>query len=255
MIVKTEVEIRPFNCLRRLHIYLPTDYEENSERRYPVIYMYDGHNLFEDEEATYGKSWGLKDYLDYHDFPLIVVGIECNHDGNERLSEFSPYSFTDKYWGKIRGKGKRLMTWVVNELKPMIDSEFRTLPDRRHTAVGGSSMGGLMSLYTIAAHNDVFSRAACLSPHCLYIASRLYRDLDRAYDPDTKAYISWGSEEHNSRIFLLKSTKWNTEASNRLVNGGAQTYLNFVLGGQHTEACWESETDLFIHYLFDDIVE
>ena len=163
MIFKKEVWITPYQMKRRLHIYVPDDAMTNGQRC-PVLYMYDGHNLFEDNEATYGKSWGLKDYLDRTSIPLIVVGMECNHEGNSRLVEYCPYTFTDRQFGTITGSGKAMMRWVVDELKPLIDRELPTLPERASTWIGGSSMGGLMSLYTITAHNDVFSHAACLSP-------------------------------------------------------------------------------------------
>ena len=146
MVEKHVVFITPFEEERTLHIYLPDDYQ-TSGRRYPVMYMYDGHNLFYDEDATYGVSWGLKDYFDRHQSEIIVVGIECNHESNYRLWEFSPYDFSDPHWGEIKGLGKALMEWVVTQLKPMIDDAYPTLPDRAHTAIGGSSMGGLMAIY------------------------------------------------------------------------------------------------------------
>lgn len=161
MIFKKEVWITPYQMNRRLHIYVPQRAMEEG-RRCPVLYMFDGHNLFEDQEATYGKSWGLKDYLDHSGLPLIVVGMECNHEGNSRLVEYSPYTFTDHQFGTIAGSGRQMMRWVVEELKPLIDRELPTLTSRKDTWIAGSSMGGLMSLYTITAHNDTFSKAACL---------------------------------------------------------------------------------------------
>lgn len=88
MVEKHVVFITPFEEERTLHIYLPDDYQ-TSGRRYPVMYMYDGHNLFYDEDATYGVSWGLKDYFDRHQSEIIAAGIECNHESNYRLWEFS----------------------------------------------------------------------------------------------------------------------------------------------------------------------
>ena len=105
MIFKKEVWITPYQMNRRLHIYVPQRAMEEG-RRCPVLYMFDGHNLFEDQEATYGKSWGLKDYLDHSGLPLIVVGMECNHEGNSRLVEYSPYTFTDHQFGTIAGSGR-----------------------------------------------------------------------------------------------------------------------------------------------------
>ena len=89
MVIKEMVHITPYHLERMLHIYLPDDYEE-SEARYPVMYMYDGHNLFYNEDATYGKSWGLQEFMRQWENQLIIVGIECNHEGNKRLRSFRP---------------------------------------------------------------------------------------------------------------------------------------------------------------------
>ena len=80
----------PFSGNRVINIYLPNDYNER-RKKYPVLYMFDGHNLFFDEEAAFGKSWGMKEYLEDNDTQLIVVGIQCSFEGNERMSEYSPY--------------------------------------------------------------------------------------------------------------------------------------------------------------------
>lgn len=157
MVRKEDIYIPCFQTMRTLHVYLPVGYE-NNKQKYPVFYMYDGHNLFHDEDATFGKSWGMETYFDTHEIPVIVVGIECNHEGNQRLEEFSPYDFDDRYVGHIHGRGKALMEWVVSDLKPWIDLRYRTKTGRRYTAIGGSSMGGLMALYTILHHNDIFQK-------------------------------------------------------------------------------------------------
>ena len=73
--------------------------------------------------------------------------MECNHEGNLRLCEFSPYSFTDNYWGEVEGLGKELFEWMVNVLKPMIDQKYPTLKSAKHTLIGGSSMVGFFFLY------------------------------------------------------------------------------------------------------------
>ena len=107
---------------------------------------------FFDEDATFGKSWGVADYLDYTDTPLIVAAVECNAGANnERLVEYSPYRFDDPQFGHFDGTGQATMSWYIHRFKPFIDRNFRTLPDREHTFIGGSSMGGLMSLYALFA--------------------------------------------------------------------------------------------------------
>ena len=111
MIKKFQATISYSRLRRTVHLYLPDDYG-GSEERYPVIYMYDGHNLFFDKDATYGKCWGLKEFLDAYQRKFIVVGVECNHEGHKRLDEYSPYSF--RLLGmSIHGEGKEYMDWLV----------------------------------------------------------------------------------------------------------------------------------------------
>lgn len=237
---------------RNVYIYLPESYEQDSESRYPVLYMFDGHNIFIDEEASFGKSWGLKDYMDFTETPLIVVGIECNHDpDNGRLKEYAPYSFSDPTYGKIAGKGKLTMEWIVRWLKPQIDKNFRTLPDREFTFIGGSSMGGLMSLYALLAHNDVFSRAAALSPSIW--ANK--REIDRlirtaSIDENTVLYMDYGSEEftnHKGMQPLFNKTV------NLLLKKGIFLTSRVIPYGDHSEASWERQLPFVIETLMYDL--
>lgn len=120
---------------RRAYIYLPDSYNKEPNRKYPVMYMFDGHNVFFDSDATYGKSWGMAQYMQKSKKQLIIVAVECNHEGNCRLQEYSPVNFENATLGKIKGKGKLYMNWLVKTLKPYIDSKYRTLPDRKNTII------------------------------------------------------------------------------------------------------------------------
>lgn len=251
MVEKHVVFITPFEEERTLHIYLPDDYQ-TSGRRYPVMYMYDGHNLFYDEDATYGVSWGLKDYFDRHQSEIIVVGIECNHESNYRLWEFSPYDFSDPHWGEIKGLGKALMEWVVTQLKPMIDDAYPTLPDRAHTAIGGSSMGGLMAIYSVIAHNDVFSKAACLSPFFTHIMKELRKELKRTLDAKTRIYLSCGSNEFSHKRSLARGLHHIHEIANYASAQGCCVYTNLIIDGVHSEQDWRKETKIWYPFLFHD---
>ena len=88
---------------RRAYIWLPETYEKNPEKRYPVMYMFDGHNVFLDEDATYGKSWGMAKYMKENPRDLIIVAVECNHEGNRRLVEYSPLTYKNSEHGSIKG--------------------------------------------------------------------------------------------------------------------------------------------------------
>ncbi|NME35190.1 MULTISPECIES: alpha/beta hydrolase [Fusobacterium] len=248
MIIKEEIFIKPFKENRLLHIYLPDDIEEGE--RFPVMYMFDGHNLFYDSDATYGKSWGIKNFLDSVNGRVIIVGIECNHEGNMRLCEFSPYSFTDEEWGKVKGFGKKTTNWIADILKPYIDSKFPTLPEREFTGIGGSSMGGLMSVYGIATRSDVFSKAACVSPFYDYIFGRLIKDIENSsFNPDTTIYISWGKREFAGAKNLAIGTEKNLIITRMFTEKGAKVFPHLMISGGHDEASWEKELPSFFSEL------
>jgi predicted alpha/beta superfamily hydrolase len=244
--------ITPFGLDRNIHLYLPEGWSLGRER-YPVLYMYDGHNLFFDRMATYGKSWGMKEVLDRWPRKLIVVGIECNHEGDQRLQEFCPYPVHIPGFLDTVGTGADLMDWVEGSLKPEIDRLYPTLPDRANTAIGGSSMGGLMSLFTVCRYNRTFSKAACLSSMLTGTQAHLEREIQQAQiDPDTRVYLSWGSHEGPDQDTLTLSTSQNLQLNHLLTQQGATTYPYLHPGGRHCEADWEQEVPRFLRFLWGD---
>ena len=233
---------------RRMYVYLPTMYEADPDRRYPVLYMFDGQNVFFDADATYGKSWGMADYLDYTDTPLIVAAIECNAGpNNERLVEYSPYRFDDPTYGHFDGRGRETLDWFVREFKPTIDANFRTQPDRSHTFIGGSSMGGLMSLYALLAYNDIFGRAAALSPS-LWVAPAALMNLTARTKlaPGTVLYMDYGSKEMGNHDGMRKGFG---EMCNKIFARGIHLTARIVPGGTHSEASWEKQLPFVFHTL------
>ena len=232
---------------RRLYVYLPKSYPTNRRRRYPVLYMFDGHNLFFDSDASFGKSWGLKKYLERARTELIVVAVECNHNpDNGRLKEYSPFSF-EKDGEIIEGLGQVTMEWMVNELKPFIDQNIRTLPGRETTFIGGSSMGGLMSLYGVIEYNHIFSRAAALSPSVWVSPEEVFEMIEYAdLDPNTVIYTDYGSEEfrnHEGMEELFQATVNCLLDRHIFVTGRVVPY------GNHSEANWEKQLPFMINTL------
>ncbi len=233
---------------RKVYIYLPDECKKDPEARYPVLYMFDGHNVFYDQDATYGKSWGMREYMSRSQKELIIVAVECNHGkDNARLKEYSPYSFSREKFGRIKGKGDIYMKWLVNTLKPMIDSEYPTMPEREHTFIAGSSMGGLMSLYAVLAYNDVFSRAACLSPSVWTNPGRL-KNLVRTADisADTVIYMDYGSEEMGNHDDMLH---FYSGMVKELMDRRVNLTSRIIPGGTHCEACWEEQLPFFMNTL------
>lgn len=237
---------------RKAYIYLPTSYEKNPDKRYPVLYMFDGQNVFFDSEATYGKSWGLKDYLDFTDTELIVAAVECNSSpDNARLSEYAPYTFIDPEFGRFEGRGKIYMDWLVRTFKRNIDKNYRTIPDREHTFIAGSSMGGLMSLYALMQYNRYFSKAAALSPSLMFNDRQLMALIHRAnLDPNTTLYMDFGSQEFG----LEGCTPWIFENfCNAVMRREIFITYRIVPGGTHCEASWEKQLPFMIHTLMYNI--
>ncbi len=234
---------------RTVYVYVPDEAQEEENARYPVLYMFDGHNVFFDEDATYGKSWGMLQYMEETRTPLIIVAVDCNHHPNNgRLSEYSPFSFKDPNFGNIRGRGHLTMDWFAYTLKPMIDERYPTLPERETTFIAGSSMGGLMSLYAILAYNHVYSRAACLSPSIWFAQKRLDRFIREAeVNPDTVIYMDYGSREMANHDHMRE--RFST-VTGRLMAKPLSLTSRVIPNGDHCEACWEEQIPFFMHILF-----
>ena len=234
---------------RRAYVYVPEAWDDTEEQRYPVLYMFDGQNVFFDSDATYGKSWGMADFAEYTELPMIVAAVESNRGANgERLSEYSPFTVREPgLGGYVVGRGRTTMEWLVGEFKPLIDAKFPTIPDREHTFVAGSSMGGLMSLYAVTEYNHVFSRAACLSPSIWFATDRLDRLLRTArMDENTSIYMDYGSNEMK---FHPNMKKQFARVTARLLERDVHLVSRIVPRGDHCEACWEKQIPLVVEML------
>jgi predicted alpha/beta superfamily hydrolase len=155
---------------RRIWLYLPPDYP-TSGRDYPVIYMHDGQNLF-DDGASFSGAWHVDKTLNRlhakNDYGAIIVGID--NGGEHRLAEYSP-------WARARmggGEGSQYADFVALTLKPYIDHHYRTLPQREHTCTWGSSMGGLIAFYLGLKYTEVFGKIAVFSPAFWFNSPKIY---------------------------------------------------------------------------------
>ena len=236
------------NADRRIHLYLPDNYYETNER-YAVLYMFDGHNLFYDADATFGKSLGLKEFLDTWWKRLIVVGIECAQEDWTRVCEYCPYDLDSRIYGHIPGRGHQTFEWLTEELKPYIDATYRTCPQREATAIAGYSMGGMMSLYGIVKFNQVFSKAAVISPAIQPAMDYFRNDIKNGQlNPDTRVFFSWGTNELLSNPGLedrIREIEWLIQQR------GARTYLLRNEGGNHNEASWQHEVPHWMRFLWE----
>ena len=228
---------------RTYRIYLPESYED-SDKHYPVLYMHDGQNLF-DDATSYVGEWGVDETLNQLaqtcGLEVIVVGID--HGDKLRMTELNPYD--NERFGK--GEGDAYVDFLVNELKPRIDREYRTLPEREHTAVMGSSMGGLISNHAINRHPDVFGKAGIFSPS-YWIAPQMFASTkNNPRLKETRTYLLTGKLEgkemsagHQKMQALLENT----------VPAG-QWYAELDPQGEHNEAFWRGEFPRAVSWMFD----
>ncbi len=223
---------------RMLYVYTPKGYERNKRKRYPVLYMFDGHNVFWDKDAAYGKSWGMGKYLDKTRGQLIVVAVECDKQGG-RLSEYSPFDFADSKHGTFKGRGRDTMEWMVHTLKPEIDRRFRTKRGRAHTFIGGSSMGGLMSLYALLEYNHVFGGAMSLSPS-LWVSPEGMNQLAATakLNPNTVLYMDYGA---NELVWHPGMGEALAMVAGTLYGRGVPLTFRIVPEGEHCEGSWEKQ--------------
>jgi len=243
-VLSTPLAMPGLNRERSLRIYLPASYTTAPTKRYPVIYMHDAQNLF-DESTAYAGEWGvdetLKELARTRGFEAIVVGID--NGAEKRMAELSPT--VHPRIGKA--EGPQYMAFVVDVVKPMIDRTYRTLPGRASTAIIGSSMGGLISHYAIQRYPDVFAKAGVFSPS-YWVSPELYgRAAEQALPPDARVYLFAGGREGGSmdadarRMYetLLKK------------NTAAQLQLHIEPQAQHNEAAWRAELPAALLWLFE----
>ena len=176
---------------RRVTVFLPAGYDAQADRRYPVFYMHDGQNLFDPREAAFGQVWavdeaidGLGDAIE----PIIVVGID--NAGADRIFEYTPSVDPERQAG---GGAARYGAFLVEQLKPFIDARLRT--DCHDTGIGGSSLGGLVSLHLWLQYPEVFQRVAAVSPSFWWNGQAILDQLGIDWPADARVWIDGGGAE------------------------------------------------------------
>ena len=228
---------------RTLRVYLPPSYA-SSDRHYPVIYMHDGQNLF-DDATSFAGEWGVDETMDAlartHQFEAIVVGID--NGGEKRMNELSPW--TNERFGAA--EGEQYLAFMVDVVKPYIDQHYRTEPGRDSTAIIGSSMGGLESHHAIHARPDVYGRAGLMSPSYWY-APAVY-DYTRAHPtpPGTRLYLYAGGNEGAEMTDGARQMQTLLAAQ---VAAPSDLTLNIAADADHNEAAWRAEFPTLVIWLF-----
>jgi predicted alpha/beta superfamily hydrolase len=229
---------------RTVDVYLPASYGEG-RRRYPIVYMQDGQNLSDPAVAFGGSTWRLEDglhWLAQRGTEAIVVGL-WNTPG--RLAEYSPFA-DPKHGG---GDGDKYLRFLIDTVKPRIDGEFRTRKDRDSTVIGGSSMGGLISLYGFFRRPSPFGRALVMSPSIWFGAGEILRQVSRARSTRGKIYLDVGTAEGTQTVK-------NTRVMNRLLRkkGYRRENLWYIEseGARHSESDWAWRWPQALEFLLRD---
>lgn len=234
---------------RHVFVFLPPGYTE-TRRRYPVLYMQDGQNLFDPGLSfIHGQDWQLDETA--HRLieagrvePLIIVGVD--HAGVGRAGEYAPTRDLRRAEG---GRADAYGEMLITELKPWIDARYRTLGDAAHTGLGGSSLGGLLSLFLGLTRSSVFGRVAAMSPS-LWWDRRHLLALARAIDrkPPVRIWLDAGTEEGYMTLQNVRILK-NVLLRHGWQLGNDLHYLE-VHGGRHSERAWGARAGEMLKFLF-----
>jgi predicted alpha/beta superfamily hydrolase len=242
VMVLLEVSSPQLENRRDIFAYLPASYHEN-RRRYPVIYMHDGQNLF-DALTSYAGEWYVDEtmqVLEEEGLEAIIVGIP--NTGENRLNEYSPFR-----QGRMGGEqGDQYLDFIVQTVKPLIDSSFLTQPEREHTGILGSSMGGLISLYAFFNRPEIFGMAGAMSPAFWFGQRAIFPYVKNAPYVPGKIYLDAGTQEAHGRQLISRKYSWS-------VTGAAQEMRDLLMskgyrdgedvlyveeeGAPHHEAAW-----------------
>lgn len=240
---------------RTLVVHLPPGYTAEKRRRYPVFYLHDGQNLFDPATAFGGVPWAADATADRlvragRIRPVILVGL---YNTPERINEYAVHHDPRQDKG---GRGTLYARFVFDEVKPFIDRTYRTLPGRQHTAVGGASMGGLISLEMARLHHDRFALCAVMSPALWWAEGRALKDLGKGarWLRGMRFWVDMGTREGQRRtavhagIVRLRQLLDRFDAAG-LIPGRDYCYWE-VAGGAHNEAAWAARFDKVLLYFF-----
>jgi predicted alpha/beta superfamily hydrolase len=246
-IIDTAFFIPQLNRTRRIWVYVPPTYN-SSNKKYPVLYMHDGQNVF-DDATSFSGEWGVDEAIDSLGLKYkecIVVGIDNGAD--KRLNEYCPYDFNltaNKVSGK--GEGGLYLDFLVKTLKPFIDKKYRTLKDKKNTFTAGSSMGGLISMYAVIKYPKVFGGAGVFSP-AFWVGPKIFDDIKtKGKKVNSKIYFYAGDAEGETMVPMT------LRAFNEMHQVSKSKMCEVIRAdGKHNEQRWRMEFPLFYEWLFSN---
>ena len=233
---------------RQITIYLPAGYDDKPDRRYPVLYMQDGQNIFDADRAYIpGQHWRVLEAADQAigertASPMIIVAVD--HAGVGRADEYTPVRDRKHNNG---GRADEYLRMLTEELKPEIDARFRTLPDRANTAIAGSSLGGLLTLHAAFTRAEVFGRAAAMSPSVWWGNRAVLQTVDAFNGPPPRLWVDIGGREgleamNDARMLRdrLAAKGWGDDAFHYFEDRRAD----------HSERAWARRVRSVLEFLF-----
>jgi len=218
-------------------VWLPAGYEANPSKSYPVLYMHDGQNLIDPKVSFAGRDWQVDETItklikEYKIKEIIVVGI---YNTSERLEE---YSDTEK--------GEKYRKFITEELKPFVDSKYRTIADNKNTAIIGSSMGGLVSFLIAWKQPEIFSMAGCMSSSFYYKDEKVFKMIDeyKGEKKHIKFYIDHGEDG------LLRGQKMFCKLTQLGYVIGTDLDYFYARGAEHNETEWAKRLERTLIFFF-----
>ena len=241
---------------RDVLVYLPPDYETIKKKRYTVLYLHDGQNLFDGATSFIpGQEWRVDETAQRlitagKIEPLIIVGVD--NAGKDRINEYTPAE-DSKY--KMGGKADLYGRMLVEELKPFIDSHYRTKKDAEHTGLGGSSLGGLVSIYLALKYPAVFGRAAVVSPSVWFANKQIVHYVEALpKKPRVRIWIDIGTKEGSTAEDARQSVTDARLLQETLIKKGWKPGkdLNYfeAEGAEHNEGAWAARVERILTFLF-----
>lgn len=232
---------------RTITAYLPPSYHDRGEARYPVLYMQDGQNLFEAERAFGGHPWKIdtaanRTIGDRRAQPMIIIGID--HAGERRVDEYTPTHDPARQAGGGAGKYGE---FLINEIKPAIEQRYRT---NGSNAIGGSSLGGLVSLYLAMRHPEVFSGAAVMSPSVWWHDRSVLASVEAFEGPRPRLWVDIGEREGAEAVSGARALRDALQA-----RGWSDSDLHYEEDkrAEHTEKAWAKRVLRVLEFLFPPV--
>ncbi|SFA87267.1 MULTISPECIES: alpha/beta hydrolase [unclassified Bacillus (in: firmicutes)] len=237
---------------RIIRIYLPNNYEQANEE-YPVLYMHDGQNVFNDEEAIKGNSLRLEDYLNQNALKVIVVAIDLNLE--ERMNEYCPWvigEYSERLTGEpssLGGKGKQYIEFIVSELIPYIEQQYRT--NKAYSAMAGISLGGLIATYAACTYPNLFKNISVFSS-AFFRNQEEIEVLLRESDLSSieSFYMDCGTKESANNEEISNGFLASNQAIYEIINQKLpQTNFSIITDGEHNYDAFRERVPALFHFL------